>query len=448
MMLNELRLENFRAFKSESFSFAKLNLFVGANNSGKSSALSAINVLAQTIGAGYSNTSPLVLNGEHDELGTFKDAVHGGRANTPLRIGCSAGGDEVAFEVKYRPQRREMELTKFTSYQAGFPKFEYAVVRDRYDVQIGGRKIEDLISQSRKRKPVFRGFLPHVRYREFTGLDPSDREAQKIPKSVVEIDRMLTFLRSKLLRGFSNYESISPFRLQPQRTYLTSGETPSVVGHNGQNAIALLASDASRRGAESLGIAESVGRWLRRSNIAADIRVRHLTDRHFEVTVVDKDGSEHNICDVGFGVSQALPVLVAGIRHVLNRGAPGGAILTVQEPEIHLHPNAQAEMGTFLATVATARGQVFVETHSDALLLRIARHVASGEMRPSEVAIFFVENTEHGRKVSRVTIDEAGGFVPDWPGDFFPQRQIESMSIARLAFGGDKARDQPSLFSF
>ncbi len=448
-MLSGLKLENFRAFKSEEFSFTKLNIFVGPNNSGKSSALSAVNVLAQTLAGGVINSSPLILNGEYDQLGTFKDAVHGGRANTPMKISFNYSQYELALEVKYRLQRREMELTRFSLQRGKGTKIEYQSSKDKYDVIIGSRKIEDLIGLSAKRKPRFYGFLPLFRFRNerFVEEDEATSEHTENLSIVRGAEREMFRLRSSMLRDFQNYESISPFRHQPQRTYLTSGETPSAVGRNGQNAITMLASDASRRGAEKIGIVEAVGNWLRASHIASDLKVKHLTDRHFEIVVVDMDGSEHNICDVGFGVSQALPVLVAGVRHVLERTF-GSSILTVQEPEIHLHPNAQAEMGTFLATVSKARGQVFIETHSDALLLRIARHVAQGELSQDDVAIFFVENTANGRKVSRVEIDNTGGFTPDWPGNFFPQRQMESRALARIAFGGKQSGDQLSLFEF
>jgi len=72
-MIESLTHGNFRAFKSQQFYFSKLNIFVGPNNSGKSSAISALNVLAQTMAGSVVGASPIVLNGQFDQLGTFKD---------------------------------------------------------------------------------------------------------------------------------------------------------------------------------------------------------------------------------------------------------------------------------------------------------------------------------------------------------------------------------------
>lgn len=76
-MIKNLTLKNFRAFKEQSFDFAKLNIFIGKNNSGKSSALSALNVIAQTIREQDLDGTPLILNGPYDQLGTFIDVVNG-----------------------------------------------------------------------------------------------------------------------------------------------------------------------------------------------------------------------------------------------------------------------------------------------------------------------------------------------------------------------------------
>jgi len=452
-MIDALELRNFRAFRREKFDFSKLNIFVGPNNSGKSSALSALNVLAQTNSAGAIDTGPLVLNGDFDQLGTFKDAVHGGRANTPMGFTVNTGSVHFDFEVKYRLQRRELYIQKFRTFRDGRPVFDYISTSDRYDISIMGKSIEQLNLSQWKRRPRFRGFFPEYRFPfRFRDDDALSRNQQDI---IREFERDMSRIRSSLMRLFHGFETISPFRIQPQRTYLTSGETPSAIGQNGQNTVTLLASDASKRGSEKFGYVDQVSKWLRVTGIASSLRVKHLTDRHFEITVVGLDGTEHNICDVGFGVSQVLPVLTAGIRHALPssqqashlRGSP---ILVVQEPEIHLHPNAQAELGTFFASVARMPGQIFLETHSDSLVLRIARHVALGDLSPDDVRIFYVSPTEGGREVTRMLVDESGAFEPDWPNDFFPQRQIESLELARVSMANSVGAPvkQMDLFDF
>ncbi|WP_285675053.1 AAA family ATPase [Paralimibaculum aggregatum] len=442
-MIDRLEVVNFRAFRTESFNFSRLNIFVGRNNSGKSSALSALNILAQTTNNTQLDSGPLILNGEFDQLGTFKDMVHGGRANTPVRISFSIRDVQCQFEVKYRTQRREMEISKYRLSRNGNSVFEYAATKDRYDVHINGVNIDELGDHIKKKRPKFDGFLP-----VFSDIMIALRRARDADRTFHEskynffrdVDRNLFHFRRLMIESFGSFESLGPFRDIPKRTYLYSGETAANVGRTGENAVTMIASDNSKRGSERVGFVDEITKWMRATEISGGVRVKNLTDRHFEVVVIGNDGTEHNICDVGFGCSQVLPVLVAGIGHALLRRSRTAPILIIQEPEIHLHPNAQAALGSFFANLVSYRGQVFIETHSDNLVLRVARHVALGDLSPDQVKIFYVEDAAGGRKVHEVGIDKTGSFNPDWPGGFFPQRQHESFEVARAAIRENKNR--------
>ena len=89
-------------------------------------------------------------------------------------------------------------------------------------------------------------------------------------------------------------------------------------------------------------------------------------------------------------------------------------------------------MGSFFASLIDREGQVFIETHSDNLVLRVARHVALGDVDAADVAIFFVSDDEK-RTVREIAIASSGVFKPEWPGGFFPQRQAESLELARAS---------------
>jgi len=232
---------------------------------------------------------------------------------------------------------------------------------------------------------------------------------------------------------FRNFDSLSPFREQPKRTYLYTGESPTSIGRTGMNGINMLVNDSARRGSLRAGIEEQISKWFQVNGIAKGIRVTNLTPRHFEVCLLDFKGKQHNICDVGFGCSQVLPVLVGGLNLFLRAEQPNrrSPIYVVQEPEIHLHPNAQASLGSFFVGLATFGGQLFVETHSDNLVVRVARHVARGDIEPSLVRIFYIEDKEGEKVVTEIGFDEDGRFTPEWPGGFFPQRQTETLLLAR-----------------
>ena len=440
-MLRKITLRNFRAFRNQSFEFSKLNIFVGPNNSGKSSAISMINLLAQTVNSPEVGQTPLVINGPFDSLGTYIDLIHGNRSNTPLGMDISYDNYEIRLDYKYRQQRREIELVRFELAEGTKQVLSYTTRKDSYNVKVFGRPLEDLIPSTRKRRPIFRGLLPSSTFvnptlmgRE-TNIEPENHEILR------RAERSIMRARMQLRNVFTNFDSLSPFRDKPQRTYLYSGETAQRIGTTGGNTAVILSSDTSRRGAESRDMAEEISRWFRVSGIANEVRIKSLTPRHFEIVLADENGAEHNICDVGSGCGQVLPVLTAslnlfnGLPSLLARQQP---MLVIQEPEIHLHPNAQASLGSFFSALLQQSGQIFIETHSDNLVLRIARHVADGTLEAGDVKVFFVHRSGGASIVHEIGIASDGTFTSDWPGGFFPQRQSESLSLAQESYLAQK----------
>jgi predicted ATPase len=196
----------------------------------------------------------------------------------------------------------------------------------------------------------------------------------------------------------------------------------------------MLAADSAKRGTQRKNLVDNISKWFDYTGIAKGLSVVSLTPRHFEIRLISNDMSTHNICDVGFGCSQVLPVLTAGLSlfHSESVHSSSPKVFIVQEPEIHLHPNAQAAMGSFFVSLVQGGGQAFIETHSDNLVLRIARHVALGDISPDDVAIFYVSDVGEQR-VTDIGLTASGSFKPDWPEGFFPQRQSESLMLARAA---------------
>lgn len=434
-MITSLTLKNFRAFKHQRFEFGRFNIFVGPNNSGKSSALSALNMIAQTVLSSELSQTPLVLNGDFDSLGTFLDMVHGGRSNTPMGIELTFDEYEIRVEFKYRSQRREIDITRYELFDKGRSIFLYNAKKDSFDLKISGQYIEKLLPNQRKVRPAFRNFVPANSSYGMLAMR-GRREGGEISETIFSklrrADRGIMQARSKLRRSFVDFDSLSPFREKPERTYLYSGETAQRIGVTGSNTAVLMASDASKRGSESKGLQAAISRWFRLSGIADAIEIDTISPRHFEIVLVDFNGSKHNISDVGFGCSQVLPVLASALNvYTNNRRANSDPILIIQEPEIHLHPNAQASLGSFFAGIVPYEGQLFIETHSDNLILRLARHVSDGTISPDELKIFYVHKVDGSSVVERVEVSEQGFLSEEWPGGFFPQRQSESLALAQ-----------------
>ena len=120
-----------------------------------------------------------------------------------------------------------------------------------------------------------------------------------------------------------------------------------------------------------------------------------------------------NLADVGFGTAQALPVIVA-----LWAAKPGDTVY-IEQPELHLHPRAQATLASVLANAAKRGVRVIAETHSSLLLLGIQTVVAEGKLRPDLVKLHWFTRSEKdgATTVSSTDLDRNGAFG-DWPEDF------------------------------
>ncbi|MCI0519119.1 MAG: AAA family ATPase, partial [Chloroflexi bacterium] len=120
--------------------------------------------------------------------------------------------------------------------------------------------------------------------------------------------------------------------------------------------------------------------------------------------VVKTIGPTINLVDVGYGVSQVLPIVVDVLQN------PSGTTFLLQQPEVHLHPKAQAELGSFLATLARDQNKRFIiETHSDYLLDRIRMDVRDRKsISADDVLILYFEKTPSGVEISEMGVDDFG----------------------------------------
>jgi hypothetical protein len=120
--------------------------------------------------------------------------------------------------------------------------------------------------------------------------------------------------------------------------------------------------------------------------------------------------------DVGIGISQVLPVLVAAY-------GSEGKLIAMEQPEIHLHPALQAELGDVFieAALGERRNTFILETHSEHLILRLMRRIREGKISPDDIGVVFVEPLAHGSRFVELRIDEEGDFIDEWPGGFFEE---------------------------
>ena len=129
---------------------------------------------------------------------------------------------------------------------------------------------------------------------------------------------------------------------------------------------------------------------------------------------------EVGISDVGFGISQLLPFIVQSLVSQKK-------IITIEQPEVHVHPKLQADIGDLLAEAIKKpkSNQFIIETHSEHLVLRLQKLVRTGKLKPKDISIIYVTRGKDGSDALQLRVDEEGDFIDEWPEGFFSERLIE-----------------------
>ena len=224
---------------------------------------------------------------------------------------------------------------------------------------------------------------------------------------------------------------LGPLRRHPERSYRFRGDTTEYVGQTGEHLPSILFKNPERL--------EQINRDLEHLDVKYSLKLsKHqyedLTPTNdFSLHLVDQGGVSANIRDVGFGISQVLPIVVQ------NRLSQNKTLL-IEQPEIHLHPTHQAELGDMFIRSALGKqhNTLLLETHSECLILRILRRMrdtANGSLpedippvRPDDVAILYVQNKDSTATVQRLEVDEEGQFLDPWPNGFFEEGFHERFS--------------------
>ena len=138
-------------------------------------------------------------------------------------------------------------------------------------------------------------------------------------------------------------------------------------------------------------------------------------------------GPYRNLIDVGYGVSQVLPI----ITELMHRDAP--PMFLMQQPEVHLHPSAQAALGSLFCQVAGPRRQLVVETHSDHMLDRVRMDVRDGatKLKPEDVSILFFERGDLDVRIHSLRLDKEGNVLNAPPSyrQFFMEETRRSLRL-------------------
>jgi len=430
-MITDLHIRNFKSWKGTGrLRLAPLTVFFGTNSSGKSSIMQFLLMLKQSV---ESTDRKRVLHTGDDlsivDVGTYSNLIY-----------CHDAGLTLGASIRWRlpetlkirdPEKKHENLFEVDNLEFdteiegknGVPivrKFSYFLNEnvfgmERYppDAKKGGYK---LISQN----------YQTVRQPGRPWPLPSPIKFYGFPDQANAFFQNVGFLSDFVLELeglFGRMAYLGPLRDYPKRIYTWAGEEPPAVGRKGELAVAAILS-ARRRGKyispgrhkKKLALEERIAYWLRKMGVIHSFSVKPIaTDRkEYEVEIRKAEhGPSVPITDVGFGLSQVLPVLV--LCYYVKKGS----VLLLEQPELHLHPSAQAWLAdVFIEVVNNLGVQLIVESHSEHFLRRLQRRIAEEEIDVDKTALYFCRIQDSSSKTEKLNIDLFGD-IANWPKDFF-----------------------------
>jgi len=418
--LTKLRIKNFKCFEDTGeMEIRPLTVLLGPNSSGKSSIMQFLLALRQTIESPDIQTA-FAPNDSWVRLGSYPDFIFRHQWQRELEAMLEFAEqrlDKLRLKVRWRYNKKTTQIQlKESELVYNDDEVTQQIVRKAHGY-------EAILKSALEDGKEWRYDALPIHFHKFTTRIKRGEKPTDLSQLLLHHPRVLIvqgFAESGLRRLFY----LGPLREFPQRSYVISGQAPSDVGVRGERSAEVLWF-ATRTKRQQQRMLESINRWVKEFGIAKEIKLQRLgRSNQYQVLFVDAATNlPVNIADVGFGASQLLPIIVQGFY------APPGSVLLIEQPEIHLHPKAQATLGDLLMEVVkTGDRQAIVETHSEHLLARIQRRIAEQKFSHEQVAIYYFEPTPDGTKIHRIELDEYGQLAEPIPEGFFEEGWREALA--------------------
>ena len=342
-------------------------------------------------------------------LGSFDDVIHKSKHKYDLKIEISVSW-KLPETVKIGRQ-----LTDSISYSAVIEKSHQTTELSQFRYTNNRDRMEWLIEGNREKH----NFKASVRVRDRTiPSDPLNVDPIRcygVVKPGGQLDERFEALltcKGAFENLFSRIRYLGPRREDPRRNYKWEESHPNDVGHYGEKMIsALLSSRVRQRSTD-----EQIMKWLQRLELihSNDLNSTSNTEQEYQFLVQQyQDGPKVGLTEIGFGVSQVLPLLA------LCYYADEGSILIIEQPEAHLHPKVQSELADVLIDVVKNRNiQIILESHSEHLLHRLTRRIAEENLSAEDTALYSCQINDGKSTAEKLQVDEYGN-ISNWPQNFF-----------------------------
>jgi len=375
-MLTHLELSNFKCFANLKLDFAPITLLCGLNGMGKSSAMQALLVLRQSYEQRVLREGGLALGGRLADIGTGRDALFEG-----------AESDVIKFSL-FRNDVAEQCVLAY-NYDSASDRLDMRWWEEAPDWMIDGSGVPE----SWREAPPFGGTLHYV-------------NAERVgPRKTYALSE--TFARGRDLGARGEYAL----------NYLNA---------HGDDVHAK--DDPRFEGCESRLLMDGIERWLAEISPGAQLQLEPIPNADALVAgfKFDRKGDvetrPYRATNVGFGLSYALPLLVAMF-------APKGSLCLIENPEAHLHPRGQTKLANLAVRATMAGVQVIVETHSDHFMDGVRIAVRDGLIASEGAAFHYFERGDEGAAVVSSPRIDRDGRLSEWPAGFFDQHEE---NLARL----------------
>ena len=444
MTLESVILKNYRCFHEEQTArLAPLTLLVGENSTGKTSFLALLRALWDVA---FREVAPDFREPPYD-LGSFEDIVHDGSSRREANELFTAGfecrvaqltGRNIQFRYAFK-ERQAIPfpvLRRLTAdhewLEADLEESEKPVLRFGAGTRQWERYPDTSIvsafntTNSSQMASLFYLCVVSGIHRDSEKLDDEVRSEESLWNRLMH----LAGLTSQAYRGHSSYAG-APVRSRPRRTYDPARPYRDPEGENIPSYLA----NMSRQNVSEWGtLKTNLEEFGRDSGLFDEIHIDSLgntTGSPFQVQIRKRlrntQGNKRNLIDVGYGVSQALPV----VTELLNPEPP--PLFLLQQPEVHLHPSAQASLGGLFCSIASRDRQLVVETHSDFILDRILLDIRDKKtnLTADDVSILYFEPNNSDVTIHSLRIDDRATIIdpPDSYRRFFMDELRRSVGL-------------------
>jgi predicted ATPase len=424
MSIKKLHIENFRGIEeSIDVDIKPITIFVGPNSSGKSSCIHALACLSQTIKI-IADKRPLVLDDEFADvhLGRFIEVIHSKSYQDQIGLGISLDNVElqdVEIEVKedgskkvkresikgnlkcfykFKCSKRTQEISLET-FETDFngPLYSGKRIKEKYSITTKNQKIQIPVDEA-----LGNAFL----------IEDSSLFLYSTNEDLMPFDYISTqSAQAEIQNALTKTLYLGPFRQPPARRYASRGAAPSEVGPMGESTITMLANESIQ--STSRPHLTQIAKWLSHMKLAKAIDVNRIGSSDlFNVNLTLNDGEKFPLADLGYGLSQVLPVLAQ------CSFAPKNSTLLFEQPELHVHPLASKGLAkVFVDTVKQKNSSICLETHSPDLIRAFFQEVAKGNLNKDDLQIYNVRRIGQKTNLKKIEVDEYGDNYENWEKD-------------------------------